>query len=234
MKNVIALVAVSGIAAVAAALPQAPVLTWTVSTDGGTTWSNNAVLASAGSVMVRGQLSWGDSGSGAVGLGFASTQFDGALTGLDAVDGVTNIARAFVPIGPVTTAVWTSFGTTGKIDSASDALAAGAGTGWVANGQGIPDALGPSFNSSNPITIMTYDFNIGGADHTATLGAIMNGVNNRAVSIYLTSLGGTSGGGQFSRNQVTVQTATVELLTPTPGSLALLGLGGLAAARRRR
>lgn len=234
MKNVIALVAVSGIAAVAAALPQAPVLTWTVSTDGGTTWTNNAVLAAAGSVMVRGQLSWGDSGAGAVGIGAAVCSFDGAMGGLVATDSADTIVKGLVPVADAQTLAFTSFGTTGKIDVNTDAAAAGAGTGWANTGQGTPLASGSGFNANNPVTVMTYNFNITGADHTATLGAIMNGTANQAVRIYLTQAGGTSGGGQFSRAGVTVQTATVELLTPTPGSLALLGLGGLAAARRRR
>lgn len=234
MKNVIALVAVAGITAVAAALPTAVTLAWTVSTDGGATWSNAAQLASAGSVMVRGQMSWSDTGAGAVGLGAAVASFDGALSGLTASDSASGIVKGLVPVGDTQVLAFTSFGATGKIDVATDVLGAGAGTGWVNTGQGTPLASGASFITSNPVTVMSYTFNIGGADHTATLGAIMNGTLNQAARVYLTSAGGTSGGGQFSRAAVTVRTATVELLTPTPGSLALLGLGGLAAARRRR
>lgn len=233
MKNVIALVAVAGIAAVAAALPQAPVLTWTVSTDGGATWSPNAVLASAGSVMVRGQLSWGDTGSGAVGIGAAVCAFDGVLSGVGGSDGASNIVKGLVPVSDTQVLGYSVVGGIGKIDVVTDLGAPGTGS-FCITGQGTPIGIGGAFNSNNPVTVMTYDFAIGGADHTATLGAIMSSATNNAVRIYLTQAGGTSGGGQFSRAAVTVQTATVELLTPTPGSLALLGLGGLAAARRRR
>jgi len=234
MKNVLALTVIAGTAAIASALPTLPTVTWTVSQDGGATWLPAAVLSAAGSVMVRGQLSWTELGQAPVGLGAAIVSFDGRLTGVNGSDSATAITKTLVPVGDTQTLAYSAVGGAGKIDVDTDAAGAGAGTGWVATGQGTQQGIGSAFNSANPVTFITYNFNIGGADHLVAIDSILNSTANQAVRIYLTAAGGTSGGGQFSRAGVLVNGATVALVTPTPGSLALLGLGGLAAARRRR
>ncbi len=225
MKNFLGLIAVAGIAAAANA--QTGSLTWEVSTDGGTTWSNAAVLNSAGAVQVRGTFAW----SGiAGGLGFGGSQFDALIVGGQATDSVSGINRPSPFNFAAQTLVASAYAGGIKIDTSADVAAPGAGTGWVNPGQGSPDGIGTNFNTANPVTVFTYTLNVT-AEGVRTIGNVFNQTTGRALSVYTSAAGAQS---RLSASAVAINTASVTVLIPTPGTLALAGLGGLAAARRRR
>lgn len=225
MKNFLGLIAVAGIAAAANA--QTGSLTWQVSTDGGANWSNAAVLNSAGSVMVRGRFEW----SGVTGgLGFGGSQFDAIIAGAVAGDSVSDIGRPAPFNFAAQTLVASTYAGGIKIDTSADVAAPGAGTGWVNPGQGSPDGIGTNFSTANPVTVFTYTLNVANDGAVRTIGNIFNITTGRALSVYTSSAGAQT---RLSASAVAINTATVTLI-PTPGTLALAGLGGLAAARRRR
>ncbi len=64
------------------------------------------------------------------------------------------------------------------------------------------------------------------------------GNGNISVSVVATGSSGGSGAGNLTQNFSTFASADVEVtytyIIPTPGAMALLGLGGLVAGRRRR
>jgi hypothetical protein len=232
LKYLSIFIAATATATIVHALPASPAVSWSVSTDGGTTWSSNAVRNTPGTVLVRARLGWHETGSGTAGLGAALASFDGTLTGLDAADSATGFTKHLVPVGDTQAVVFSRNGSDGKIDDSTDTAAAGAGTRWVVTGQAIPQIQG--FNTDNPVTLFSYELNIGGADHEVNIDCILNGGANQAVRIYLTAFGGTSGGGQFSRDQVLVNGARVSLVTPVPSTFSIISLGGIVATRRRR
>lgn len=90
----------------------------------------------------------------------------------------------------------------------------------------FPIALGG--NASNPIAIFTYTFTGTAAGVVDLTTATNPGSAAPAAQVYLTS-------GSFAATPATTEVVGTSItVTPTPASAALLGLGGLAAARRRR
>jgi uncharacterized protein (TIGR03382 family) len=224
MKNVLGLIAVAGIAAAANA--QSGSLTWQVSTDGGATWSNAAVMNGAGAVQVRGTFAWSGIANS---LGFGGSQFDALIIGGTAGDSVSGINRPSPFNFAAQTLVASAYAGGIKIDTAADVAAPGAGTGWVNPGQGSVDGIGTNFNSANPATVFTYTLNFDGTG-SRTIGNVFNQTTGRALSVYTSNAGAQT---RLNAPQVAINTASITLI-PTPGTLALAGLGGLAAARRRR
>lgn len=225
MKNFLGLIAVAGIAAAANA--QSGSLTWQVSTDNGATWSNAAVLNSAGAVQVRGTFAWTGVANS---LGFGGSQFDALIVGGQATDSVSGINRPSPFNFAAQTLVASAYAGGIKIDTSADVAAPGAGTGWVNPGQGSVDGIGTNFNSNNPVTVFTYTLNVT-AEGVRTIGNVFNQTAGRALSVYTSNAGAQT---RLSATAVAINTASVTVLIPTPGTLALAGLGGLAAARRRR
>lgn len=224
MKNFLSLIAVAGIAAAANA--QTGSLTWQVSTDGGATWGAVANMNGAGAVQVRGTFTW----SGVAGsLGFGGSQFDALIVGGTAGDSVSGINRPSPFNFAAQTLVASTYAGGIKIDTSADVAAPGAGTGWVNPGQGSPDGIGTNFNGNNPVTVFTYTVNYDGTG-SRTIGNVFNQTAGRALSVYTSAAGAQT---RLSASAVAINTASI-VLVPTPGTLALAGLGGLAAARRRR
>lgn len=90
----------------------------------------------------------------------------------------------------------------------------------------FPIALGG--NASNPIAVYTYTFTAGTAGVVNLVTATNPGSAAPAAQVYLTS-------GSFAATPAATENVGTSItIVPTPASAALLGLGGLAAARRRR
>jgi hypothetical protein len=122
---------------------------------------------------------------------------------------------------------WTT-GTLSNLLNKVDTLATGPGT---LNGNDImgieafqlPPFFNPNFNAANPIAI--YSLTWTPADYTARVVGVTD-ANHLNNDVYVDTFGGSAsytgiaGAGSFN-------------VVPAPASLALLGLGGLVARRRR-
>ncbi len=106
----------------------------------------------------------------------------------------------------------------------------GQGTPQAANGASVEGvnifnaALLGSNDPSNPIDIFSFEVVAGAA---GSLSYVANGVNTVFPDDGIFTLG-EEFAGQTSSDAVTINAI------PAPGAVALLGLGGLVAARRRR
>jgi hypothetical protein len=83
----------------------------------------------------------------------------------------------------------------------------------------IFDAAGPALAQFLYLDVDWGNGTSGGLG--ATIGAVGAGATPRAFA-------------QFSHNTATIQPGVVVSIVPAPGAIALLGLGGLVATRRRR
>ena len=221
MKNMICgIVAVAGIASGANA---ATGLESMVSTDGGATWSLLATVTPGTSVTV-GVFGVMD----AANYAFASAVFRADITTADGTDGVAigsynGTANAGFGFGTVTTKVFTT-GTGYRIDAASDTSnSSNAGINPFQKNV----STGGTPITSNPVLLYSYSVTAGSSLHTILVGESQ--IKGGKVGVW-----GTSGDSNVT--QVTADTtggATI-VVTPSPASLALVGLGGLVAGRRRR
>lgn len=110
-----------------------------------------------------------------------------------------------------------------------DSISGGTRTISAAAGANIdaaqaPMFINPLFSSANPIMLFTYQFIAGAAGRTINIGSDINGLT------LVTNAFGQPSTVQYAR----VSDGAVINVVPTPGSLALLGLGGSMTFRRRR
>ena len=240
MKNVLAIVAVAGIAAAASAQISAPVMMWEVSTDGGATYSSAAVVA-GGVVRVRGSLAWVRGGLATSAL--AAVTFDGSITGSLAETTGAMVKPLTQGLGAQAGAGVNLGGGNMRFSRTTDSGLAGSNTNyWTigqdanidSDGDGVPDTF-PGQNTSNPVAFLFFDINIdASANHTLNVSAVLSPNTGSSSPIRIYNNTSTGGSSTFQRANTTVLGATIQVLIPPPGSLALLGLGGLAVARRRR
>lgn len=202
-------------------------LIWQVSTDGGMSWSNTAIVDGPGSVLIRGRFEW-EGVAGA--LGFGGSQFDAVIQNTAAGDLVSNISRPSPFNFAAQTLVASNYSNGIKIDVASDAAEPGAGTGWVNPGQGTPDGIGTNFIQENPAVVFTYTLNVSAIEGTRIIYNAFNPTAGRALSIYTSAAGAQT---RLSAGQLNINTAHITVI-PTPSTTALCALGALAASRRRR
>jgi uncharacterized protein (TIGR03382 family) len=208
-------------------LAQSGTATWQCSIDDGATWTSTLTLDAPRAVRVRLTLGWSGIPDA---ICFGGSQFDAMIINAAPDDSVSNISRPNPFNFAAQTLAATPYSQGIKIDVASDTALPGAGPAWIIPGQGTLDSLGAPPDTSNPAAVFTYTLNIGSTAGTRTISHIFNPQTGRALSIY-TSIAGAQT--RLSADQVTISDATIQVI-PTPGTLALAGLGGLAAARRRR
>ncbi len=226
MKNAVAvLVVVSGIAATASA--QSASMTLKVRNAGDAAWSSSVNLASG---VVECAMFIGFDFPGAVGLAGAVYNIQGLGITNDTVD----IASAGLDrqstfnFGASNRAIFMT-GNSFRIDDATDA--ANSVDLGISSSQNTPSALGAAFNGSNPALV--YRFNItvgGGANHVIDLTAPLAQLKRSLIGIY--SSAGASRSTSITTG-LTTTGATINVQVPAPASLAMVGLGGLLASRRR-
>lgn len=256
MKYALAIAAVSGLAAAANADTS---INFEASTDG-SAWSSNLSVAPGTQVYVRmrvqvtGQTvvgfsgmtsqpvlsNWGASdvrngftfpGLGNDGTPGTETTYDGKM--VSNAPG-TNTGRIF-PFGTAGQGAASSSGLLTSFNDAGNRLRfAGSknttettNAAWgLASSQNPASLMGTNFSSTTNATIFRYSVTMTTqGDHVASLVQLSGG----AVKWYLNT-GGTS---ILTDTNTTINPGTITV-TPAPGALALLGLGGLAAGRRRR
>lgn len=231
MKKVFALVALAGIASVATAAPK---LSFQVSTDGGSSWGSSANVLAGTAVQVRMVVDW----TGTTAYGFGGTLAKIVYGNVDGSDGLQTNGQA----NNLRQAPW-SFGSAGTLRVTTSGATttvglAGAGTaqGFVSFGQQAPASAGASYSTANPAIVGAFTITVGAGrslGSTLSIGGLVAatqaGSATNAFGFHATS---------GSTNTSFGETGSVEgaLITvvPTPGALALVGLGGLVAGRRRR
>ncbi|QOJ00791.1 MAG: hypothetical protein HRU70_09915 [Phycisphaeraceae bacterium] len=235
MKTVVtALVAVAGLAAAANAQQVRSGLEVRVSTDNGDTWADKVNVLPGSTVLVAifGRF------ENAYGLGGATfrMQSDNRADGDAMAFGAgTATGRAGVfNFGAATNAIFTEAGGF-RLDAASDAANAGRNAGATFL-QRSPSAAGVGFDQSNPAMAMLFVYTVSGADNALRTIDFwideLKGANATApgvVSVYTSSTSTSS----FQNTNVWLEGAQINVV-PTPGALALMGMGGLLAGRRRR
>ncbi|XVJ58320.1 MAG: hypothetical protein HEQ23_02535 [Tepidisphaera sp.] len=226
MKNVImGLVGVAGIAAGANAQVSLN-LEVKFSTDGGTTWAST-VDANAGSV-VQGAIFMSATGGDVWGLGGATLRMNGTglIAGESAAFGAGTDTGRVGPFnfGAATNAIFASAGAF-RIDAASDAANSSTGAGMTFF-QRDPSSGGQGFSRANPALVFRFDIQTAvGADHAITIALDQL---SRGVATYYSSSGAT----RPTSVAANLAGGTINVV-PTPATLALVGLGGLVAGRRR-
>ena len=146
--------------------------------------------------------------------------------GIDAIatDGAAGVASN----GGSVIATWAAgFGTNGTVSGAN---LLGTSGGQLANLFGI---LNPTINKNNPIMLFTFNVTLDGAFAGSVTYTPANPNPNGGLSYYPLSTDGASVIAPNDAGTTLTLTGATTRVIPAPASLALLGLGGLVARRRR-
>jgi hypothetical protein len=253
MKNLVAVLAVAGLAAAASAQPFAGQgrVSFQVATSLSGPWTANVSVTPGTPVYVRQVNSW-ESTAGVFGWA-ATTLEEISFNGANASDGFTVAERPQTDIANRTNqditpgsgfslwkkqgtlAAWNVFNTpTGrKLDNNVNPET----TGRVVTGQStfaIPGVPWQGFEAANGVVGFLYRFTAGDAGRTIDITArfFRSGTpaptGNQFV-VYINEAGSNT---KFTTDASIVDASVT--IVPAPGALALLGLGGLVAGRRRR
>ena len=241
MKNVLGIVAIAGLAASAMARPEAN-LSIQFSTDD-SVWSDNAIVAPGeDKVFVRVLMSIPDSFYGISGARYNVTSVAGDwdVGGNDGADltagkgSATDGRIAGFDFGGQTQTIFET-GNQLRVDAKGDnGNSANAG---ISTSQNTPGALGTNFNTNKTAVVYKFAINLHAA-HAAgdviTLKIMDGGANGSPDQI--TSFKAYESASSTAGVQLTGETGDTGTITfvPAPASLALVGLAGLTAGRRRR
>jgi hypothetical protein len=258
MKYALAIAAVAGLASAASA---ATSINFEASTDAGATWSSNVTAAPGATVYVRMRvelsgattigfsgftaqpvLSNWTAGSTRGAFTFPGVANDGSNTSESAYDGrpvrpvpATNTGRMF-PFGSGGQGVASSSGLlTSFVDGGNRLRFAGSknttettNPAWgVASAQQPASLSGSNFVSDLSVVVFRYSITVGN-DATETMVASLVQLSGAVVKWY------NNTGGTQVLNDTAITVVPANIAIPAPGALALLGLGGMVAARRRR
>ncbi len=256
MKFAIALVAAAGLAATASA--QNTQVTFEGSTDNGATWQGGNIAFNGGNLLVRARITLVNAGTNTV-LGLAGITFQPKVTGWSAADvrnpfttadgtGVseepqTNTGR-ILPFASSGMGTGSASGLlTSHVDGGNTLRFAGANAvtqttniAWgVANGQTPLSIAGTNFRRGTDVVVFRYSINLAQdvAVRNLTATVDLSSILQSRGSWYRTEGGTGSLLASVTADNIAGLNITVNAV-PAPGALALLGLGGLAMARRRR
>ncbi|GAB4384691.1 MAG: hypothetical protein Kow0022_08020 [Phycisphaerales bacterium] len=207
MKTAFALAAVAGIAVAATAQDFEIYMVAPATANPGDTYT----------VEVWGSISggaWVDGTSAVAGFGIDAVAADGAA-------GVASIGNQVFE-------AWASgFATPGTVSGAD---LVGSSGGQLANLFGF---LNPSIDMSNPIRLFTFDVTVADGFAGTITYTPANPNPNGGLSFYPVSTDGASIIAPNDQGTTLTLTGASTTVVPAPASLALLGLGGLVARRRR-
>jgi hypothetical protein len=231
MKKVFALVALAGIASVAVAAPK---LSFQVSTDGGSTWGSSANALAGQAVQVRMVVDW----TGTTAYGFSGTLAKIVYGNVDGSDGLQANGSA----NTLRSAPW-AFGSAGTLrvttsGSTTTVGLAGSGTtqGFISFGQQAPASAGASYSTANPAVIGAFTITVGAGrslGSTLSIGGLVAQTQAGAAANAFQFHAAANSSNTSFRESGSVESGLITVV-PTPGALALLGLGGLVTGRRRR
>jgi hypothetical protein len=217
-RSFIAVVALAGLAAVAQA-QNTVTFDIQVSLDG-STWGNSVAVNSYdpttvfGRVVLRGSLA---GSTNIVGLpGGTIQQFP--VSNTLASDTVNTVAGRFATASPASDI---GLRNAGAANSAIDRTSTSSNITF----QNLPPNSGGV--GGNDVVFMTFNFNLGTSAADRTL-ALSTGTFS-SIAIYT-----TAGGSSSTATGVGDGASIVVSAIPAPGALAMLGMGGLVAGRRRR
>ena len=241
MKNVLGILAVAGLAATAMARPD-PNLSIEFSTDD-SIWSGDInVNLGEDKVFVRVIMSIPDSYYGISGARYNITSLAGDWDngGNDSIDltpakgNATDGRLAGFDFGGQTQQIFET-GSQLRIDAKGDnGNSAGAG---ISTSQNTPGALGTNFNTAKVAVVYKFAINLHAAHADGSVMTIRimdgsaNGSPDQITSYKAYETSSSTAGAQISGE--TGDTGTITFV-PAPASLALVGLAGLTAGRRRR
>jgi uncharacterized protein (TIGR03382 family) len=224
MTKICGILAVVGMAAGANAATSISVL---VSNDGGATWSSS-VNAIPGSVVRCAIFVATNDGYGFGGASITALTGTGTAGDTAAFAAGTSTGRvAPFNFGAVTNAIFATANGF-RIDAASDAGNSNTAAGMVFS-QRDPSSAGAGYADAS-VARMAFAFDVTvGAGFNRSIGLAL-GELVRGVSTIHTSSSATRG----TQIQGTILNGASINVVPTPATLALVGLGGLVAGRRRR
>jgi len=261
MKFAFALVAAAGLAATASA--QNTGVIFEGSTDGGATWTGGSIStpSAGGTVLVRARVVLNNAGTNTV-LGLAGITFQPKLTnwsGSDVRNPFTSADGSGVSEEPQTnTGRILPFASSGMgsgsasglltsiVDGGNTLRFAGANAvtqttnlAWgVSSGQVPQNLANPpsSFRTGTDVVVFRYSVTLAGGaatDRTLTATVDLAAILQSRGSWYRQASGAGSLLATTTAQDIVGLNITVPGV-PAPGALALVGLGGLAMARRRR
>jgi uncharacterized protein (TIGR03382 family) len=241
MKKVIGIVALAGLATAASA--QNATVKYEVFNTSTNSWGSSVSVNAGASVEVRLVVDWTASSGSALGLAdfLPSIRIDGSganldsatLTGAAANPAGTYGRQAPFTFGAQTLTSYNSVVDRLRIDVSGDA---GDSTGGqVSLFQNTPSASGTNFNTDRVVTVFRFAYNTSASNlavRALNINTPLSQIRRGAIRLYATS-GSTGPDVTVALTANDLIGATINVV-PTPGSMALLGLGGLAALRRRR
>ena len=236
MKKVAALIALAGIAAMANAGARNAINVM-VSSDGGATWSDTLNINQGGS----GAVSVGVFYERASGFGFSGSVHNIVVGNWGAGDVVTLLDRGDSTqhpdgrqgrfnFGAQRQAAYTTGADAGTLRIAAAGNTQNAAGGGISPKQNTPGASGSLFDTSNPAFGFRFDITL---DTSALRSLALDTPANRVANFSLYMAADSTSGTNQTLSTVVLDGAVINIV-PAPGSMALLGLGGLAAIRRRR
>ncbi len=238
-KLALSLVAVAGLATFASARPD-PNLSLQFSTDD-SSWVNDITVTPGTAVFVRVVMSVPDSFYGISGARYNVISTNGGwdLGGDDAIDlsagkgSATDGRVSGFDFGGQTQQVFEAAGSL-RIDAKGDT--GNSVNAGISTSQNTPGALGTNFNTNKSAAVYKFKVQLSGntsvRDITFMIRDGVNGTPNEITSFKGYETNASTAGTAIAG--ATGDLGNIHVDVPAPGALALVGIGGLAAARRRR